>query len=470
MSPDEIRRADAAYVSFPPFAQWVETVVDPYRWDESVALLKIRGDVSPELLAKAREVATRAAAIDTGAIEGLYDVDRGFTYTVATQAALWEAALDAKGAKTRSLIESQLRAYEYVLDFATGSRPVTEAWIRTLHEELCLAQERYTVVTEIGLQSQTLPLGQYKVLPNHPRRHDGIVHAYAPVDMTAAEMHRFCQELNTPAFLAAHPALQASYAHYAFVVIHPFADGNGRVARALASVFTYRSHGAPILILTEHRDAYYRVLEAADAGQYQPFVGFITDRAVDAILLVDETLRAALAPQPEDALAKLRRLHTTRGGYTHAEVDQAGIALLQALRERMDTIAEEQQLGPEIQYAIATNARVVVAASEASHRLPSGTDQVIRTLDISLRSASPASAEVLVPMHVEVPMAGGADDMVILRNTATGETFRARLSETIPVVAGTVQIRLAVFARRLLGDALNTLSQWASQALRKQGY
>lgn len=30
-------------------------------------------------------------------------------------------------------------------------------------------------------------------------------------------------------FVKAHPVLQAAWAHFAFVAVHPFADGNGRV-------------------------------------------------------------------------------------------------------------------------------------------------------------------------------------------------------------------------------------------------
>jgi Fic family protein len=57
-------------------------------------------------------------------------------------------------------------------------------------------------------------------------------------------------------------------AHYAFVAIHPFADGNGRVARALASVFTYRAYSVPVLILAESRNDYLTNLEAADRSNH----------------------------------------------------------------------------------------------------------------------------------------------------------------------------------------------------------
>jgi Fic family protein len=145
----------------------------------------------------------------------------------------------------KSLFEAQLHAYDYVLDLATKAEPISEAAIRALHSEVCRAQSTYRVVTGIGPQEQALPKGQYKILPNHVRTRKGTDHSYAPVDVTPAEMARLVAELRSDAFLGAHPVVQAAYAHYCLAVVHPFADGNGRVARALASAFTYRAISMP---------------------------------------------------------------------------------------------------------------------------------------------------------------------------------------------------------------------------------
>jgi hypothetical protein len=69
----------------------------------------------------------RAAAVNTGAIEGLDEVDRGITLTVAVAAVLWEAALDQKGQYARALLASQLRGDDDVLALATEQVPITEA-------------------------------------------------------------------------------------------------------------------------------------------------------------------------------------------------------------------------------------------------------------------------------------------------------------------------------------------------------
>ncbi len=222
-----------------------------------------------------------------------------------------------------------------VLDFATQNRPIAEAWIRDLHAEICRSQDSYLVQTSRGPQEQRLPKGQYKHLPNHVRDRNDNIHAHAPVDLTPAEMHRLCEELRSEAFEDAHPVLQAAYAHYAFVVIHPFADGNGRVARALASIYMYRLHSVPLLILMDTRDEYISALEDADGKNYQSFVDFVLERALDGIQLVKESMDAAEAPRADDVIAKLQKLYVTKGGYTHEEIDQAGVSLLAAFREEL---------------------------------------------------------------------------------------------------------------------------------------
>jgi len=71
-----------------------------------------------------------------------------------------------------------------VLDFATSQAPIAEAWLRSLHAEICRGQETYVAHTEVGPQEQKLPLGEYKHAPNHVRQPDDTVHSYAPVDLT----------------------------------------------------------------------------------------------------------------------------------------------------------------------------------------------------------------------------------------------------------------------------------------------
>lgn len=296
-----------SYRPFPNFPGWAADF-DPVTVEVYAArLADARAAATPEAMEAAVNVATRYAAVDTGAIEGLYATNRGFTRTIAEQTATWEAALRQHGPEVARSIGDALNGYEMVLDLVTQARPLTEAWIRRLHEVLCASQEMFTVATELGLQEQPLPKGSYKLAPNNPTNADtGRVFHYAPPIDTPAEMARLVAELASPEFLAAHPVVQAAYAHYAFVRIHPFADGNGRVARALAAVFLYRRPGVPLVIFADQKTRYLDALEAADQDLSGPFVAFVAERAIDTIELVRMSLGAQSTPAAM-ALEQIRR-------------------------------------------------------------------------------------------------------------------------------------------------------------------
>ncbi len=80
-----------------------------------------------------------------------------------------------------------------------------------------------------------------------------------------------------------HPVETAAFMHHMFVEIHPFIDGNGRVARLLMNLYLIAQSYPPIVLKKEDRGKYYRFLRAADAGNLTPFADFIA-KAVDESL------------------------------------------------------------------------------------------------------------------------------------------------------------------------------------------
>jgi len=454
----DLRKADLAYKPFPSFAEWSKSSVTTNHWDRYADELEGLRSQSASLMPKALEIVKRAAAVDTGAIEGLYDTDRGFTFTIASEAAHWEAALAQKGPRVRALFDAQLAAYDFVIDLATQAVPIAEAWIRQLHEELCRPQDTYRVWTEVGWQEQALPKGQYKYSPNHVLKADGTVHSYAPVDMTPTEMYRFCEELRSESFLAAHPVLQASYAHYALAVIHPFADGNGRVARALASVFTCRAISVPVLILTDSQKDYFESLAAADAGDFQPFVDFVLSRTLDAIRLASDSIRAAESPSIEESVAALRRLYVTKAGLSQADVNDAGDRLFNLFKEQLARRAQ----------AIEVKGVLTVGFREpniARTQMPAMTAR--RRWAFSLGSAPPADISVSRAFQIEVPNVGTREDDLVIRAIETTDTFEARVAETVSP-SGALQMRLSIWIEKLFADALDELTKASSEKVKNR--
>jgi Fic family protein len=82
------------------------------------------------------------------------------------------------------------------------------------------------------------------------------------------EMRRFIDWFNGEGTSRViEPVLKAALAHLWFVTIHPFADGNGRIARAIADMALARSEESPQRFYSmsaqvrQERDGYYRILE-----------------------------------------------------------------------------------------------------------------------------------------------------------------------------------------------------------------
>jgi len=77
----------------------------------------------------------------------------------------------------------------------------------------------------------------------------------------------------------------AAWAHYKFVHIHPFIDGNGRTARLLMNLILIQNGYPPAVILNVDRQKYYRALKDADREKYNGFMNFI-GRSIERSLLI----------------------------------------------------------------------------------------------------------------------------------------------------------------------------------------
>ena len=87
------------------------------------------------------------------------------------------------------------------------------------------------------------------------------------------------------------PIELASVFQHKLVLIHPFEDGNGRVARILMNLLLLK-YGYPLTIIrTYDRRRYYNTLKKADNGNLKPFVNFIArcvEESLDIYLSVLE--------------------------------------------------------------------------------------------------------------------------------------------------------------------------------------
>lgn len=95
-------------------------------------------------------------------------------------------------------------------------------------------------------------------------------------------MKEVVKELNSKeeGILAVESAVKV---HYNFVKIHPFIDGNGRMARLLCNLRLMRAGFPPVILERSIRKTYYDALERADAGDLKPLAQIIV-RDVEKML------------------------------------------------------------------------------------------------------------------------------------------------------------------------------------------
>jgi Fic family protein len=215
-----------------------------------------------ELRAEASLVVLTSTVVKSSAIEGEVLDPEAVRSSIARHLGLDAAGLRRPGRDVDGVVEMMLDATRH---FAT---PLTEerlfGWQASLFPTGRNGLGRITVgawrPTEGGpMQVVSGAFGKEKV------------HFEAPVaERLPSEMARFLQWFNAPTGL--DPVLRAAIAHLWFVTVHPFEDGNGRIARAIADMLLALADGTPdrfysmsSQIEAERKD-YYLELEAAQKG------------------------------------------------------------------------------------------------------------------------------------------------------------------------------------------------------------
>jgi Fic family protein len=204
-----------------------------------------------------RSSIARRLGLDVG---GLVVVDRHVEGAV-------EMMLDATGHYAEPLTEERLFGWHTAL-FPTGRSGMTK-----------IAVGRWRDVQSEPMQVVSGPIGREKV------------HYQAPeAQRVLGEMAAFLKWFNAPP--AIDPVMAAGLAHLWFVTIHPFEDGNGRMARAIADMALARSEKSSQRFYSMsaqirlERNAYYEVLERTQQGGLditpwlEWFLGCL-DRAID---------------------------------------------------------------------------------------------------------------------------------------------------------------------------------------------
>ncbi len=206
----------------------------------------------------AEVAAVTAEAIQSSAIEGEELDPEATRSSVAQQLGFDIGGTRPPDRKTDGVVEMLIDATQ------NFDAPLTTERLRYWHDGLFVGSEepwrgRFRTQSDGDEQVVTGPFGRQRVLYEAP-----------PGARVTSDMARFLEWFNqTP---SVNGLLDSALAHLWFVTIHPFVDGNGRIARAIADAALARSERSgkryfsmSAQIRTE-RAAYYAALQRIQRG------------------------------------------------------------------------------------------------------------------------------------------------------------------------------------------------------------
>jgi Fic family protein len=163
------------------------------------------------------------------------------------------------------------------------SQNISEDNIKTLHGELMKDIAQWG---DDGLYSP----GKYKSFENMTVRSNGKYHTYLLPDGVSKAMSDLVRQTNelllnvNASNTGLHPLAIATLFHQQFLnVIHPFSDGNGRIARIFMNLILLKYGYPPIFIKEVNKDEYLKLFEISD-NDVNPMLDFMCDRLIESLL------------------------------------------------------------------------------------------------------------------------------------------------------------------------------------------
>ena len=205
---------------------------------------------------------------------------------------------DSQRANRRDYDEPGIAAV--TTDAATNyTAPLTEERLHGWHRQLFSTPDPRRISIGRWRDDQ---LGPMQVVSGGPMQRNPTVHFQAPpAHRLDEEMTQFLNWFNQP---EAEPDLRkAAVAHLWFVTIHPYDDGNGRIARAVTDLALARCDRTPVRFysmsaeIMRQRSQYYRALQTTQSGSMDitAWMIWFLDCLTSAMNNSDRTADAALS-------------------------------------------------------------------------------------------------------------------------------------------------------------------------------
>ena len=275
----------------------------------------------------------RRWSIETGIIEGIYDLDRGVTETLVQDGFaadyIERGSTNKEPAELIEILKDHEDASKTVDDWIKHGIPIRKNYIRGLHKQILRSQHTYTATNQAGNSVQVpLPKGEFKSEPNSPTRPDGKLHQYCPPAFVESELDNLLDWYSAYEREGYHPLLLAAWLHHRFTQIHPFADGNGRVGRAILTWHLVKSRYFPVIISRDDRPEYIDALEQADAGNLTHLINLFVN--LEKTIVVQALGPSDLVDEVVDSIVERAGLRQASESRQMSRVNEVAVKLQEA--------------------------------------------------------------------------------------------------------------------------------------------
>jgi len=274
-------------------------------WNEQASELQGK-EIYETFLAKLR----REWAIETGVLERLYELSDSATKALIERgldaSLLVSSDTDKPVDQVMAMIRDQEAAIDSMYKFIAERRTLSVGFVRELHHVLTANQPTAEAEDERG-QRVTVPLrrGGWRQSEAQVTDADGVTWLYCEPALIESQMLDLLSGFDQQTAADVPPEIRSAWLHHGFTLIHPFQDGNGRVARCLATLVMLRAGWFPLVVTRTDRPKYVSALRSADAGDLKPLVQHFNDlqkRAIrralslsESVIVENETVKSALA-------------------------------------------------------------------------------------------------------------------------------------------------------------------------------
>ncbi len=263
------------------------------------------------------------------------------TYGETKALILFGITAQGKPLKDHFEITGHNEAINWILEIVKDEMALTEKFIRELHTLLLKESSFKEAKTPDGkLTRRKIEVGKYKTQPNHVITVTGETFYFASPVETPAKMQELVEWFRKEKKKAnVNPIILAALFHYRFIRIHPFDDGNGRVARILMNFILMQFGYPPVIIKTEDKENYYAVLRLADAGELEPFIEYITENLIRSLEIMIRGAKGEDIEEPDDLDKELALLkQKVKNVGKHLEISKTKEVLLDVFKKSIEPL------------------------------------------------------------------------------------------------------------------------------------